>query len=361
LIRARSDYWRAIDEDFLQAELDAEGLDEPRAPRRTNRFGFDIHKPESWYRTSEGRRVLDIVLSFQTPSGGWSKRTDMGHRPRQPGEHFGNEFHYVPTFDNDATTTQIVILARAYNATGHRRYLEAYTRGVALILEAQYPNGGWPQSFPLQGDYHDCITLNDETLENNLTLLYQLSRGSAPFESAPPELRERAKAALHKGLALVVAAQVVVEGTPTIWSAQYEPRSLAPRPARAYEMVSLAPSESVSLLHFLMQMDNPSARIQNAVHSAVDWYEQNKIIGYVWDTDTREVYADESAPPLWPRFAEIGTNRPLFGDRDGSVHYSVEDISQERRDGYGWYTTAPNRVLERYQQWRERYPRRKTR
>src|SRR5690606_37795742 len=172
--RARSDHWHSVDRDFLRAELLAEGLNEPALPPRTNRFGFNTNQPEAWYGTDEGRRIANIILSFQTPSGGWSKRTDMGQRPRRTGEHFGTEPNYVPTFDNDATTTQTVFLALAYNATEDQRYLEAYLRGVNLILEAQYPNGGWPQSFPLRGGYHDLITFNDEAIENNLFLLYWL-------------------------------------------------------------------------------------------------------------------------------------------------------------------------------------------
>ncbi len=39
------------------------------------------------------------------------------------------------------------------------------------------------------------------------------------------------------------------------------------------------------------------------------------------------------------------------------MHYDVENISQERREGYAWYTDDPNDVLEKYEQWRQHYPR----
>ena len=38
----------------------------------------------------------------------------------------------------------------------------------------------------------------------------------------------------------------------------------------------------------------------------------------------------------WARFYAVGTNRPIYGDRDGKVHYTLEEISAERRDGYAW-------------------------
>jgi len=33
---------------------------------------------------------------------------------------------------------------------------------------------------------------------------------------------------------------------------------------------------------------------------------------------------------------ELGTNRPIYGDRDKKIHYSLEEISEERRKGYSW-------------------------
>lgn len=355
--QARSQHWRDVDRDFIHAEVAAQGLDEPKKPRKAHRFGFDPDRPTEWYATEEGRRVADIILSFQTPSGGWSKRTDMGHKPRQTGQAFGVESHYIPTFDNSATTTQITALAHAHTATDDHRYLEAYIRGVELILEAQYPNGGWPQTFPLRGGYNDYITYNDEVMENNLTLLYRLGNGRAPFESTPPALRRQALDSLERGLDLVIASQVTVDDTPTLWGGQHDPKTLEPLKARAYEMVALATSESVSLLDFMMDLEEPSEAIQHSIHSAMAWYDANKILGYAWDTEAREIVPDEDAPPLWSRFAEIGTNRPLFGDRDHSVHYDIEDISMERREGYGWYTTSPNRVLKKYERWKQRFPR----
>ncbi len=38
----------------------------------------------------------------------------------------------------------------------------------------------------------------------------------------------------------------------------------------------------------------------------------------------------------WARFYEIGTNRPIYGDRDGEIHYDLDDVSEERRSGYAW-------------------------
>lgn len=355
--RVRSEHRLQLDSDFMRAEQIAFGLSEPRLPPPAHRFGFDTDQPLEWYRTDEGERVANIIVSFQTPSGGWSKRTDMGSRPRQEGEAFGVELSYIPTFDNSATTTQLRVLAQAYRANQDPAYLRAFLKGLNYILEAQYPNGGWPQSFPLRGGYRDYITYNDEVMENNLSLLNDVRKGEPPFDFITESLRDKAGRSLQRGLELVVASQVVVEGEPTLWGGQHAPYTLEPRKARAYEMVALATAESVSLLDFMMDLEQPSEDLQKAIHSAMAWYRDNQIPGYAWNGNTYQLEADQDAPPLWPRFAEIGTNRPLFGDRDHSVHYNIADISLERRKGYAWYTTAPNRVLKKYADWQLRFPR----
>jgi PelA/Pel-15E family pectate lyase len=112
----------------------------------------------------------------------------------------------------------------------------------------------------------------------------------------------------------------------------------------------------VAMVSFLMELEKPSAAIIEAVHDAVAWYEATKITGKSWERGAAALTDDAQAQPMWSRFYELGTNRPIFGDRDGTVHYDIGQISAERREGYGWYTTAPNKILKRYQQWAKQYP-----
>ena len=63
------------------------------------------------------------------------------------------------------------------------------------------------------------------------------------------------------------------------------------------------------------------------------------------------------AGPLWARDYEIGSDRPIFGDRDKTIHDKVNEISKERRNGYGWYNERPHRALEQYVRWSEAHPR----
>ena len=354
--RARSQHWQSLDRDFINAEAKGVGLSAPTKPAYTKEFGFDPDQSIAWFNTTDGQRIADILLSFQTPSGGWSKRTDMGSQARRTGEAFGVEEDYIPTFDNSATSTQVQLLAKAYSATGNQAYADGFYKGLRLILDAQYPNGGWPQSYPLVGGYHDHITYNDSLMEDLMSLLYRISQGKNEFAFVSTEARAQAAASLQKGLDCVIKTQVKVADSLTIWGAQHDAQTLQPAKARAYEPASLSTAESVAMLQFFMELETPSAELIRSVHAAMNWYEQNKIIGYRWQRGDTGMTADPDAPAMWSRFVEIGTNRPIFGDRDHSIHYEVSEISQERRDGYAWFTTAPNKVLKSYQKWAKKFP-----
>src|SRR5690606_1945491 len=93
--RARSEAIARIDREFLAAELRQLGKSQAQKPPATKEFGFDIEQADDWFFSEEGQRILEIILSFQTPSGGWSKRTDMAGIQRQPGMDFGVEAKYV--------------------------------------------------------------------------------------------------------------------------------------------------------------------------------------------------------------------------------------------------------------------------
>lgn len=354
---ASSDQLRAQDQALLAAELKALGLQAPSRPAPTKEFGFDTEQPLEWFKTAEGKRIMDIILSFQTPSGGWSKRTDMAAQPRARGQAFGVEDDYIPTFDNGATSTQITLLARAFKATGDKRYRAAVERGLQLILSAQYPNGGWPQSFPLAGGYHDHITYNDALMHDLMVVLHSVAKSKNDFDFVTPAQRKAAQASLERALECVLKTQVISNGALTIWGAQHHARTLEPAQARAYEMAALTSSESVWMLDFLMTLDRPSPAIINAVHSAAAWYQANQITGKTWIRGDAQLIDNKDAPPMWARFYELDTNKPIFGDRDGSAHYEIGKVSQERREGYAWYTTSPNAVLKRYATWAKKFPR----
>ena len=70
-------------------------------------------------------------------------------------------------------------MAAAHSATDDARYSAAFLRGLNYLLDAQYPNGCYPQVYPLQGGYHDAATFNDDATVNVLDDGRYALRGTA--------------------------------------------------------------------------------------------------------------------------------------------------------------------------------------
>lgn len=343
----------AIDRQAMEEELEATGRDDwtPAVKRRGSlmREGQD----SVWYAGPEARRIADILLSFQTPSGGWAKNVDLRKREREPGESFysGGSWSYIGTFDNDATTEEIRFLAKTYIAQGGTQYREAAIRGIEYVLRAQFPNGCWPQVYPLQGGYHDAATFNDEAIPNILWLLRRVAENEYHF--VDEALRSEAAAALERGIDCVVRTQVEVDGILTAWGQQHDPLTLQPTQGRAYEHPSLTAGESVDVVEFLMGLDDPSPEVIRAVRAAVAWFE--KVALYDLEYEHPNLRTRVGAGPLWARFYEIGTDRPIFSNRDGVILYDWHELDDERRRGYGWFRYGPATVLRRFESWAARH------
>ena len=153
----------------------------------------------------------------------------------------------------------------------------------------------------------------------------------------------------------------------TEWGAQHDEVTLAPAAARRFEPVSLCGLESVAVVRFLLGVENPDARVVASIESAVAWFRNAQLKGIRWierrdpskpSGFDRAVVSDPDAPPLWARFYEIGTNRPVFEGRDQVVRYSVAEIESERRNGYRWYTDEPAKLLNKdYPAWAAKWQR----
>src|SRR5262249_53766787 len=141
----------------------------------------------------------------------------------------------------------------------------------------QFPNGGWPQVWPLEGGYHDAITFNDGATGQTLELLRDVADGKDPFAFVPEGMRKRARASLAKGLACILAAQVKVNGHGTVWAQQHDALALRPVAGRNYEPAALCGSESAALALFLMQIPHPDEPTVQAVYAAAAWFQKTMI------------------------------------------------------------------------------------
>lgn len=354
---ARSQKLFAEEKNFRAAEARAAGLKEMKLAPYTSVFGVNLNQPVEWFATPEGQRITANVLSYQTPSGGWSKRLDLGKEPRAPGTDFVSETnaHYEGTFDNDSTTTQLRAVAKAFKATGNEAARASALKGLNYIFISQFPNGGWPQVYPLEGGYHDSIPYNDNDIANILSLLTDVAAGKGEFDFVPADLRREAGQRVERGIAVILASQVRVNGKLTGWGQQHDSLTLQPCAARNFEPVGLSSSESAPLMGYLMTLPKPSPAVVASIEGTAAWLQASAISGFVWknvDDKGRLLVPEAGAGPLWSRLYEIGSNRPVFGNPDRSIHYDVSEVTKERRNGYSWYNSTPARYLEQYRQWK---------
>ncbi|MGC4004602.1 MAG: pectate lyase [Pirellulales bacterium] len=268
-----------------------------------------------------------------------------------------------PTYDNGATTDELRFLARMFVATQDTVYKKAFERGLDYVLIGQYANGGWPQFHPPGNGYHRHITFNDDAMVRLLTFVREVATSQA-YAFVDDARRKAAQTAFDRGIVCIVKCQIVVDGRPTVWCAQHDEIDFKPRPARAFELASFSGAESVGVARLLTSLDDPSPEVVRAVDGAAAWFERAKLSGFrvTEEPDERSptgknkiVVADPQAAPLWARFYTLETNRPLFVDRDGVPKSTLADIGYERRNGYAWYGTWPQKFLEsEYPKWKKR-------
>ncbi len=299
------------------------------------RWADILNQPDPWYGSAAAQAIADSVLTWQLETGAWPKNIDMT-RPPRPGERPPPS---ESTIDNGATITQIRFLGRVSVRTAEERYRAAAIRGIEYLLGAQYRNGGWPQYFPPRPGYYTHITYNDDAMAGTMMLLWDAADGAADLPPFEDQLRRRAAIAVERGIGVILKTQVRVGGKLTAWAAQHDETTFEPRPARAFEPRALVSRESVGVVRVLMRSDAPEPRVVEAVESAIAWLRAVRVDG----------------KDRWARFYEIGTNRPVFAGRDGVVRYRLEEIEQERRDGYSWYGDYAAELLNReYPEWRKR-------
>ncbi|WP_270169954.1 pectate lyase [Paenibacillus sp. SYP-B4298] len=274
---------------------------------------------------------ISEILKQQRPDGGWRK--DYSQTSGEWGK---------STIDNKATYTEIRRLAAEYKKTNNSKYSAAAIKGINFLLNMQYGNGGWPQIYQSSG-YHRHITYNDNAMINVMKLLDDVAKRKGDFSFIDSNLANKSKQAVEKGVQCILNTQVVVNGKRTVWGQQHDASSLRPAGGRSYELPSLSASESVPIVKFLKTRSQTTA-IKNAIKGAEDWFKAVKLTGIrvVKQNGDVVVVNDSSASPIWARFYEIGTNRPIFAGRDGVVKYKLSDIEKERRTGYAWYGTWPN-------------------
>lgn len=290
---------------------------------------------DAWEATGDSfyldaaRAAADAIVYGQTPGGGWHYFIDfdptglatwyekVASRFRYGYEEY-RHYYGNATFDDQVTPDAARFLLRYYNATLDPAYRTPLLKALDFVIEAQYPNGLWPQRYPLRYDYaHDGFpdytsyyTLNDGATEAAVELLL------AAWETlGDPRYFAAAR--------LAVEGLIAIQGPENQggWAEQYGP-DLQPVAARTHEPAGYVVRESLGVIDLLSRfwLMTGDPRYLAPIPRAIDWFERLN------EASARERF-------LSPRYWEPGTNRPVY----------VVRIDERTPEGYGQYiwTTDP--------------------
>jgi hypothetical protein len=268
---------------------------------------------EYYYRAAE--QVAAALSWGQHPSGGWNYLIDFagdgslrdwyatigknGWRLEEFQHYYGNA-----TFDDQTTTDAATFLLRLHLEKRDPRYRAPVDRAIRFVLDSQYPNGAWPQRFPLShefskkglGDYSSYYTFNDDVAWENVSFLIQCYQVLGD---------ERLLDAISRGMNFFAVSQ---QGAPNPgWALQYTTDG-KPAAARTYEPLALATHTTASNTEHMIDFFELTGdtRFLARVTEAIDWLEKVKLP------------KQDATGRTHPTFIELRTNRALYVHRRGS-------------------------------------------
>lgn len=266
------------------------------------------------YRITGDTRYLDAACDAgralawgQRSEGGWDHRVVVTHM--KPGTAMPERMSGRCTLDDDITQGALKFLMNLDRTVDEPWLDDSIQLGMRFMMESQFDNGAWPQWYPLIGGYHDYYTFNDNTINDCITFMMNAHRmyGDSRY------LRT-----VEKGGDFIIASQI--QPPQQGWAQQYS-HDMQPAWARAFEPPGVCSAVTARNIRSLVDIYHYTRdpRYLEPIPAAIDWLERSKI-----------------GDNLWARLYELGTNRPIYGDRDNKVHYTIEEISEERRKGYSW-------------------------
>lgn len=246
------------------------------------------------------------LILGQNELGGW------GHTIQ-----FGEPKSETVSFDDDQTQTAISFLIAMREEASWSALETSLNRALDMMLVSQLENGGWPHRYPPSGNYHDYATFNDQGINDCIRVV--LEAHAASGDTKYQESLEKA------GRFLVVSQLPPPQPG---WAQQYN-EYLQPAWARTFEPPSVCPSVTLHNVHSLLDLYR---------YTGNDSYLEPIPDALRWLRDIRLKNGK------WARFVEISTGKPLYYDRGRIRVDSTDELSLERRTGYGYEVDLQDRL-----------------
>ena len=317
--------------------------------------------------------AADCLIRGQLRSGGWNASIEFApdarkkfayrvdpERPNSKAAPFN-----VTTYDDDKSQSAMRFLMRLDKATNFQdeRLHEAITFALEATLQAQYPNGAWPQgyaefpdpekypvkpaSFPEMWSrtmtakyYHQFYTLNDNSLADVIDAMFLAAEtyGDTKYHSPlAPALRgvgpgvrgsslgEGCRRAAERAGDFLILAQLP-EPQPA-WAQQYD-FEMHPCWARKFEPPAITGLESQGAIRALMQLYTATGnhKYLKPIAPAIDYLKRSRL------SDGRLA-----------RFYELQTNKPLYFTKEYVLTHDDSDVPTH----YGFKVEAKLEELSR--------------
>ncbi len=311
------------------------------------------------YYLDAARETAHALVRGQLQSGGWDYRIEFAPKDRRKHayradsavESNGQKRRNRTTLDDNTTQAALRFLMRIDRALGFQdqKVHASAEYALAKLLEAQYPNGAWPQRFstppnpadypvkrasypptwsrkhPKQ-DYRDYYTFNDNTIADMIDVMFL----AAEIYDAP-----QYRAAAEKGGDFILLAQMP-DPQPG-WAQQYNAQ-MHPAWARRFEPPAITGGESQGVMRTLLRL-----------------YERTGKQKYLEPLPRALAYFRSSVLPdgRLARFYELKTNKPLYFTKDYQLTYSDADMPTH----YGFKTSDRlNRIEKELKQLQQSGP-----
>lgn len=324
--------------------------------------------------------ISENVLLYQKDVGGWIENQDplriLSDEEKKKIQLQKNDLRV--SFDNRNTYTQIEWLDYAWKKTGDPRYSDAALHGIRYILNQQYTVcAGWPHTIPPKDStatentrYQRAITNADDVTSGILGSFRKILNDRDSWSFVDDETFELIKDAVTRGDKCLLKLQIIQNGKKTGWGGQYDPETLQPLGGRSFELPAILSQETVGVLEYLTSIEHPSQEIIDSIQSASQWLRDSAFTGfkvvkfeapaekYTWHSSNwdRKIVQDPEAPRIWARFYDLKDNSVILANRDGKRVPRYEDISRERRTGYGWYGYyAEHYLAKTWPEWKTKH------
>ncbi len=261
------------------------------------------------YYLDAARKTARALVWGQRRTGGWDHRVDVSHM--EEGQSMPHRKRGRCCLDDNISQGALSFLIEIDTEIDEPWLTDGVRLGCEYIMKSQFDTGGWPQWYPLIGGYHDHYTFNDNTINDCIRVMLKAHR------TYDKEVYLRTAEA---GGQFIIDSQL--DPPQAGWAQQYN-HDLKPAWARGFEppgVCSAATSRNIRTLVDLYLYTRDKNYLA-PIPDAIAWLEDCRL---------------ENGK--WARLYEVGTNKPVYGDRKdpGKKHYDYDKISSRERNSYAW-------------------------